>query len=474
MSIETPSWKTGAAHASVRRRAIVLRIEVSATTSTSPSRRERRRRRGRSRRRRGAFSTSSATMRPSGPVPASAARSTPRSRAIRRASGDALIRAVRADAHGSASLVAARGRPASARRSRLPRLGGLPRPQARAPPAPAAALPSPSSPSCPITAIVEPTSTSPSGDDDLEQDAVEVGLDLLRHLVGVELVERLALLDGVALGLEPADDRAGLHALPEPGQLDLGRHHAQRRDDARALRLSGDRAHGRHYADAPMKLVDQWRTIEAGLPDGWEDVRLTLTTEQPGDLPRGRAGARPDQRRQGRARRSSSTSRAPAARTAPRRPRAALRAASTRSGPGAMLEQSRRRRSRGAGRGRRRRRAAGDGVGRGEPGTRRSRRCRPTGPTSSASSRSTRATLLDRDRAPLRAAQPDARPARGSSSRSAARAVGLRRLAGDGAPLLRAPRRRRDRGRRPRAPRALRHRQRRHPGPVWLVGGKTL
>jgi hypothetical protein len=35
-----------------------------------------------------------------------------------------------------------------------------------------------------------------------------------------------------------------------------------------------------------MKLVDQWRTIEAGLPAGWEDVGLTLTTEQAGDLPR--------------------------------------------------------------------------------------------------------------------------------------------------------------------------------------------
>ena len=35
-----------------------------------------------------------------------------------------------------------------------------------------------------------------------------------------------------------------------------------------------------------MKLVDQWRTIEAGLPAGWEDVRLSLTTEQPGDLSR--------------------------------------------------------------------------------------------------------------------------------------------------------------------------------------------
>ena len=35
-----------------------------------------------------------------------------------------------------------------------------------------------------------------------------------------------------------------------------------------------------------MKLVDQWRTIEDGLPADWEDVRLVVTTEQPGDLPR--------------------------------------------------------------------------------------------------------------------------------------------------------------------------------------------
>jgi len=35
-----------------------------------------------------------------------------------------------------------------------------------------------------------------------------------------------------------------------------------------------------------MKLVDQWRSIEDSLPSGWEDVRLTLTTEHPGDLPR--------------------------------------------------------------------------------------------------------------------------------------------------------------------------------------------
>ena len=89
MSIETPSWKTGAVQASVSRRAIVLRVEVSLTTSTSPSgaRAAPRRRGGRRRLPTGAFSTSSATMRPSGPgarerreVDPSLARDPPRQR----------------------------------------------------------------------------------------------------------------------------------------------------------------------------------------------------------------------------------------------------------------------------------------------------------------------------------------------------------------------------------------------------------
>ena len=62
------------------------------------------------------------------------------------------------------------------------------------------------------------------GDHDLEQDAVGLGLDLLRHLVGVELVERLALRHRVTLGLEPTDDRPRLHALAQARELDLGRH----------------------------------------------------------------------------------------------------------------------------------------------------------------------------------------------------------------------------------------------------------
>jgi hypothetical protein len=35
-----------------------------------------------------------------------------------------------------------------------------------------------------------------------------------------------------------------------------------------------------------VRLVDQWATIEAGLPAGWQEVRLRLTTEQPGELAR--------------------------------------------------------------------------------------------------------------------------------------------------------------------------------------------
>ena len=62
------------------------------------------------------------------------------------------------------------------------------------------------------------------GERDLQQHAREVRLDLLRHLVGVDLEERLALRDRVALGLQPLRDGAGLHALAEPRELDLGRH----------------------------------------------------------------------------------------------------------------------------------------------------------------------------------------------------------------------------------------------------------
>ena len=38
-----------------------------------------------------------------------------------------------------------------------------------------------------------------------------------------------------------------------------------------------------------MQLVDQWHAIETRLPPDWQDVRLTVTTEQPSDLPRAAA-----------------------------------------------------------------------------------------------------------------------------------------------------------------------------------------
>ncbi len=94
MSADMAIWNAGACHASVSLRAIVRRSDVSGMRSISPI---------------GAGagtvvvavgaglaaarSTSSATTRPSGPVPLSEPSSIPRSRAILRASGEALIRA---------------------------------------------------------------------------------------------------------------------------------------------------------------------------------------------------------------------------------------------------------------------------------------------------------------------------------------------------------------------------------------------
>jgi hypothetical protein len=42
-----------------------------------------------------------------------------------------------------------------------------------------------------------------------------------------------------------------------------------------------------------MKLVEQWDAIEARLPSGWEDVRLSLTTEEPSELPQAAAALGP-------------------------------------------------------------------------------------------------------------------------------------------------------------------------------------
>ncbi len=157
MSAETTSWKTGASHACVSRRAIVLRTLVSCLTSIS----------------RGvpcirgcpfgvagaavaARSTSSATIRPSGPVPRIEARSTPCSRAIRRASGDALIRLPSLDVTGPGDCPS--GASAAARSGS--RSAGAEAGSVAACAAPSSVTET-SSPSSPMTAIVRPTSTSP-------------------------------------------------------------------------------------------------------------------------------------------------------------------------------------------------------------------------------------------------------------------------------------------------------------------------
>ncbi len=215
MSADIEIWKAGASQAFVRRFAIVRRIEVSGTTSASS----------------GAApavawagvvaarSTSSATTRPSGPVPI-------RLRQVDSAlSGDpagkrrGLDTAVHARGLLGSGLRLVVGRGFSAALPlRLPRGAGR------------AFL---------LWVLVDllgsfvrfgnvlallPDHGDPLADldlltllgEDLEKRSARVGLDLLGHLVGVELVERFALLDGVALGLQPADDRPGFHALAQP------------------------------------------------------------------------------------------------------------------------------------------------------------------------------------------------------------------------------------------------------------------
>ena len=210
MSTEAWRLKTGIVHASVSRLAIVRRTLVSSRRSASPTAIGAGAAAGAA----SARSTSSATIRPSGPVPRMVERSIPRSRAIRRASGDAFTRPSRA---GRRRLRRRLGLRRGLRRLLLSDLLGRLGLRDRE-----------------LLALLADHADRLADrhlaflDRDLQQDAGEVGLDLLRHLVRVQLVQRLALLDLVPLGLEPLDDRARLHPLPEPGQLDLASHSARR------------------------------------------------------------------------------------------------------------------------------------------------------------------------------------------------------------------------------------------------------
>src|SRR3954466_7555461 len=153
MSTSTVSWNAGTVHASVRRRAIVLRTFESGRDSTSPD--------GRAATGAAAAgasactrSTSSATIRPSGPVPCSDESSMPRSRAMRRASGEALIRpfvdGVLLGAGCASAAAAAAARPSWRSGSRFGASAGF------------SADAGASSPALPMNAIVSPTGTSPS------------------------------------------------------------------------------------------------------------------------------------------------------------------------------------------------------------------------------------------------------------------------------------------------------------------------
>src|SRR3990172_2856099 len=65
------------------------------------------------------------------------------------------------------------------------------------------------------------------------------GLDLHVGLVGLDLGDDVAALDGVAFLLQPLDDLAGLHGLAELGHQDLGDHAQTFRMASAILALEG-------------------------------------------------------------------------------------------------------------------------------------------------------------------------------------------------------------------------------------------
>ena len=158
MSAETWSWKTGTCQASVRRRAIVRRMLVSGTCSTSPAGT------GAAAGAAAARSTSSAMMRPSGPVPVIDVSSIPRSRAIRRASGEALTRSpgLRGSGCAAAGFSGSSAFGSSVFGSSVFGSSALGFSAGGAETLPFPDTSGTSSPASPMNAIVVPTGTSPS------------------------------------------------------------------------------------------------------------------------------------------------------------------------------------------------------------------------------------------------------------------------------------------------------------------------
>ena len=180
--------------------------------------------------------TSAFTIRPPGPEPSSRASSTPSSRAIRRATGEAFTRSPSpapllgaragrgARSARAAGLLGARGSRlglgSSARRSgssrRLLRSGS--------------ASASPRRLLARLARLADARDQLADGErvallgHDLDQHAVGVGLVGHVGLVRLDLHERLAALDLAALLHEPLEDRALLHRVGQARHRDVGGH----------------------------------------------------------------------------------------------------------------------------------------------------------------------------------------------------------------------------------------------------------
>ena len=305
MSALTVSWNTGACHAAVSRRAIVLRIDVSGTDSISPA---------------GTAAGAAAgagdraALDVLGDDPALGPRAGQRMQVDAALARDPARKRRRLDAAAVGSAAAV-GNGSTGDSANLVRLGnvavGLRRRFGAA-----RGLGLTSSPASPIHAIVWPTGASPSSRAIFSSTPREVRLDLLRHLVGVDLEERLALLRPCHLRTSATCDRSGLHALAEARQLDLVGHAGLLPDGPPDRREHVVRRSARRTAPSPARTRAA-RTSRRRARSARRASRTPCTAARPPPRRRSPCASPPRARR----RRGSSSSRSRRAR--PRRAAAA-------------------------------------------------------------------------------------------------------------------------------------------------------
>ena len=232
-----------------------------------------------------AASRSALTIRPPGPEPVTPRRSICDSRAIRRASGDAFTRSDPLPVSGA--LPAAAG--AGATSVGCAGAGDADRASDASPIV--APDPGRGSDASPIVAITPPSAhrLPLAGDDPQRPVGVRVACD--RRLVGLDLGDRLARRDDVAVALQPTNDRALLHRVRQPRHHDLGHVSSPRFPRARARRRRCASAPGMN-ASSSVGLYGIGSSVGGEQP-GVVDVVQPVLGDLPEQARRPAAGARP-------------------------------------------------------------------------------------------------------------------------------------------------------------------------------------